>query len=331
MLSGVLDVRVPHPAHRHATPTARRLAPGLAGAPVFAPAVAQRQRRQQRLELALVAHHDDLLVVHRVLREHAQVQHGTRATGVFDDHVGAVQHVGRAAFVAFVEVVHALRARGEHARGALAQDQVHQVEVVAALLHQGAAGVVREAVPVADLGVERLSVLANRNLVQRAHRARMGHADHLGHRRHVAVFLSDPHQRLAAFGELHQLDAVFDADDQWLLDQDVRIGLQRVAHHFDVREVGRRDHDCIAQPAGQQVVVVVEHARRLRGVLQQRQRGVAAGSVRVGDGRDLCALERPDVFYVLAAHAAAANEPISNFLNFLNFLHHHVNPSNRLA
>ena len=58
---------------------------------------------------------------------------------------------GVRAAVALVEMVDALRARGEYAHGLLAQEHVHQVEVVAALFDQRPAGVGVEAVPVADL------------------------------------------------------------------------------------------------------------------------------------------------------------------------------------
>ena len=42
-------------------------------------AMAQHERRNQRFQLALIAHDHNVLVVSRVLGKHAQVQHGTRA------------------------------------------------------------------------------------------------------------------------------------------------------------------------------------------------------------------------------------------------------------
>jgi hypothetical protein len=61
------------------------------------------------------------------------------------------------------------------------------------------------------------------------------------------------------------LDAVLHARDQRLLDQDVQVLGQRVAHHVDVREVGRGDHHRVAQSAGQQLAVVLEDLRRVVG------------------------------------------------------------------
>ena len=312
---GVLDAGVPDAPHIDALAGARRLAPGVAPAPVLAPAVAQRQAGQQAFQLAFVADDDDMFVVGAALGEHAQVQHGARAAGVLDDHVGAVQDVGRAravgAVVAFVQVVHTLAAAGEHPQRLFAQDEVHQVEVVAALLDQRAAGVGREAVPVVHLGVERFAVFADGHLVHAPDAAFMGDADHLGHRRHVAVFLRHPDDAAAAFGAAHQFHAVFDARDQRLFDQDVQaVQRQRVAQHLDMGEVGRGDHHRVAQAAAP--AARGGSRRPAAGAAAAGQRGVAAGGVRVGQrGDHVSAAHGLQVLDVLAAHAAAADDAVA--------------------
>jgi hypothetical protein len=123
---------------------------------------------------------------------------------------------------------------------------------VAAFLDQRAAGVGAKAVPVADLGVKRLAVLADADLVNLPHGAGMGHANHLGHRRHVAVFLRHPGQRLATPRLLHQCVGVCHFGAQGLLGQNVQIGAQRLLQHVHMGEVGCRHHHRIAQAALQQ-------------------------------------------------------------------------------
>ena len=162
-----------------------------------------------------------MLVVDGVLGEQAQVEAGACPARVLDDDVGTVKDVGGPAVVSLVEVVDALPAGGEDARRLFVEDEIHQVEVMASLLDQGAARVGGEAVPVSHLGIEGFAVLANRHLVQMADAAFMRDADHLRHRRHVAVFLRHPDNARAAPGPGDQLDAVGDPGHQRLLAQDV--------------------------------------------------------------------------------------------------------------
>ena len=115
---------------------------------------------------------------------------------------------------------------------------------------------------------------------------------------HVAVFLGHPDHRLAAFGLLHQFQAVRDPGAQGLLDQDVGVGGQGMAQHIDVGVVGRGDHQRIESTLCEQVLVVLEGTR---GPGDQCLRGRPAGSVRIGDGGDLGAVERLDVLDVFAA------------------------------
>ena len=94
-----------------------------------------------------------------------------------------------------VEVVDVLGAGRHHPHRPLADDEVHQVEEVARLLDQRAAGVGGEAVPVADLGEEREAVLAHRDHQRAPDGAGVDEADELGGRRHVAVLQADPRDR----------------------------------------------------------------------------------------------------------------------------------------
>ncbi len=208
-------------------------------------------------------------------------------------------------------MVDTLAARGKHTQRVLIQDEVHQVEIVAALLDQRAAGIGAEAVPVAHLGIKRLPVLANADLVNLPHGAAMCHANHFGHRRHVTVLLRHPDQRASVLGKLHQFMAVLHPGAQRLFGQDVHRRGKRLAQHLHMGEVGRGHHHGITQAAVEQVLVVLERGRR---VGQQFESQRAALDVGVGQRRDLGAGHGLDVFDVFAAHAAATNDAVTNFL-----------------
>ena len=119
-------------------------------------------RREEGLDLAGVADDGDLLLVLRALGEHAEVEAGPGAPGEVDDDEGVVEDVGGLAVVALVEVVDVLVAGGQHPHRLVVEDVAHEVEEVATLLDQGAAGVAGEAVPVPDLLQEREPVLPDR-------------------------------------------------------------------------------------------------------------------------------------------------------------------------
>ena len=316
MLPGVADIRVPHAPGGHASAAARGLAPDLARAPVLAPAMAQHQRGNQRFELAFITNDDDLLVVSGVFGEHAQVEHGARATRVFDNDVGAVENVGHGlavrAGVALIQMVHALVTRRKNTHGLFLQDKFHQVEIVAAFFHQGAAGVGREAVPVIHLGVEGLAVFADRHLVQCAHRPLVRETDHFGHRWHVAVFLGDPDDGFAGFGFLNQLGAIGHRGAKRFFDQQVRAGGQCMAHDLDVGEIGSGDDHRITQARFQQVLVTLKNFGLGCRAAEQFKRGFPAGKVRVGQGRDGAGLQRQQIQNMLTAHAAAANDAVTD-------------------
>ena len=76
-----------------------------------------------------------------------------------DNHVGVVDHVRHSALVHLVHVVYVMATAGVDADGLVLQDQPHQVKEVAALLHQGAAGPLGEAVPGVHFVKERETVL----------------------------------------------------------------------------------------------------------------------------------------------------------------------------
>ena len=122
-----------------------------------------------------------MLVVQRVFGKHAQIQHRARTAGVFDNDKSAVQNVRHGlavwAFVAFVEMVDALGTRGKYFQRLLLQNQIHQVEIMAAFFDQRAAGVNAKAVPVVHLGIKRFPVFAHGYLLNAANLAAVGHAD----------------------------------------------------------------------------------------------------------------------------------------------------------
>ncbi len=183
---------------------------------------------------------------------------------------------------------------------------------MAAFFDQGAAGVGGKAVPVADLGIEGFAVLANAHLMDAPDRARMGHADHLGHRRHVAVFLRHPGQGLAPARQLHQLQAVSDAGAERLFGQDMQLGSKRLAQNLYMCVIRRGQHHGIAQIAVQQVLVVVKD----QGLaLQHGGRSVTARGMRVGQGRHFGAGQDAQILDMFAAHAAAADDAVADRLH----------------
>ena len=102
-----------------------------------------------------------------------------------------------------------------------------------------------------------------------------------------------------------------------LLNQDVQVGLKRSPHHVDVGEVGCGDHHRVAQAAVEQCLVMLENLHTHRQDIQRRR---AARRMRVGDGGDLSACERLEIFNVFAAHAAAADDAVTNGLCHGSFL-----------
>ena len=113
------------------------------------------------VELACLTNDRELFLILGRFGKHAQVQHGPDTVGIVDDHIGIVENVAVFAVVDLVEVVDVLAARCEYLNGTLSSDQVHEVEVVAGLLHERAAAELVEAVPVVHLDQEREAVFAN--------------------------------------------------------------------------------------------------------------------------------------------------------------------------
>ena len=226
-----------------------------------------------------------------------------------------VEDVAALPVVVLVEVVHGLATAGQHPLRRRRNQQVHQVEEVATLLHQRAAGVAAEPVPVADLDEEREAVLANGHHVQCADSART----HLVHDslggRHVAVLEAHPDHPLRPLrrrlvGDGDGAAAVGNRGAQRLLHQHVVGRAQHVEEHLVMRVVRRGDHHCVAQPAGQQLVVALEAGQR-RVQTDGQLRPVAALGMRVADGGDDRARQLEQVVDVLDTHHAGADDAIA--------------------
>ena len=95
------------------------------------------------------------------LCKHAELEASACAALELDDNICIVEDVARLAIVALVLVVDILAAHRKEAYRLRAQDEPHEVEVVAALFGQRPARALREAIPVSDLAKEREAVLAN--------------------------------------------------------------------------------------------------------------------------------------------------------------------------
>jgi hypothetical protein len=140
-------------------------------------------------------------------------------------------------------VVHVAAARRVDAHRPLLDDQVHQVEEVAALLDQRPAGVAVEAVPVADLAQEREAMLSDREHPDPADRAAVYLLDEPRDGPHVAVLHADPHDGGMLRGRVDEALRVVDVGRERLLDEHVLARREDGVEHRRVRVVRRRDDD----------------------------------------------------------------------------------------
>jgi hypothetical protein len=193
---------------------------------------------------------------------------------------------------------------------------VHEVEEVAALLDEGAAGVAVEAVPVADLHEEGEPVLADRHHPRGADRAAVHLLDEAGDRRHVAVLEAHPDHRVAparsaGLGGVDHGPAVGDGRAQRLLDEEVEVGGEHVVEDRPVGHVRARHDDGVDQSRRQQLAVVLE-LDDLVAALVEEDRGLPAGCVRVGDGGDRGARHVVEVPQVLEPHHPRPDDPVAD-------------------
>jgi hypothetical protein len=276
----------------------------------------------RRLELRPVAGDDDLLLVAAAFGEHAQVERAADAVGELDDHERVVEHVrallASVEFVGLVEVVDVLSAARHHPDRVGAGDEVHQVEEVAALLDERAAGEAVEPVPVADLLEEREPVLADRHHPGGAAHPGLELFEHHCWRRHVAVLQAHPGDGVAVGGGVDHPPAVVDGGAQRLLDQDVLVGGERVGEDVGVGEVRRDDDDDVDVRIGEQLAVVAvggDLRPRLLAVGLVGDASQAPLEARVdgvGEGDHLGALDVVEVEDVLAAHHPRADDAVAD-------------------
>ena len=271
-----------------------------------------------RLQLGGVPGDAQLLFEATTLGEHAEVQHGTHAVGELNDHEGVVEDVGHLSVVALLEVVDVLGSTRQDPHRSGAGDQVHEVEEVTALLHQGASGVAVEAVPVTDLGQEGEPVLADRDHPGGAADPAAHLFDHHRGSRHVAVLQAHPGERIALLGQVAHPQGVLHGRAEGLLDQHVLVGGENVLQQRGVGVVGRREDDHVDRRVVQQVVVSAVHRDAIAlpgatgGCIQAGRRPVQAGVHRIGHGHDLGTIEVADVEDVLAAHHPGADDPVAD-------------------
>ena len=207
----------------------------------------------QRFHLAGIADHADLLLVLARLGKHAQVQRCPLAARVLHDHVRIVEDVGLFAVVQFVEVVDVLCPAGHHSHRLRPDEQVHQIEEVTALLHQSAAGVSCESIPVADLAEKGEAMLANGNHPKRSHCAAAYLVDNSLCRRHIAILETHPdHPLRPAHGfsgcDIDGVVTVSNCGAQRFLDEHVMGSAQHVEQHLAMSVIRRGDDNHIAKP-----------------------------------------------------------------------------------
>ena len=143
----------------------------------------------------------------------------------------------------------------------LTSDVIHQVEVVATFLDESSACLLAEAIPVVDLGIERLAMLTNTHLMNLTDAIRFYDLDQFCDRRHVAILESHPDQLLAIARPLDDVSTIFDGGTERLLDEDVKIREKRILQDGDVGVVGSCDDDGIDETRFEQVLVVRESLR----------------------------------------------------------------------
>ncbi len=160
-----------------------------------------------RFHLRGIAGDREFLLETPALGEHAQVERAAHTVRELDDHERIVEDVGPldapVDLVLLVEVVDVLAAARHHPHRTGAGDEVHQVEEVAALLHERATGVAAEPVPVADLLQERVTVLADRHHPRRAADAGRQLVEHGRRGGHEPVLQAHPRDRVAFRSGVH--------------------------------------------------------------------------------------------------------------------------------
>ena len=126
------------------------------------PSGAKRRRAgDEGFNLGEIARGGDCLLPLRAFRKHAQIERGAGAIVEIDDDEGIVENVRAASVVALIEEIDVHGARGIDARSFRPDHEPHQIEEVAALLHQRSAGLFVEAVPSPIFVQEREAVLAD--------------------------------------------------------------------------------------------------------------------------------------------------------------------------
>ena len=154
-------------------------------------------------------------------------------------------------------------------------------------------------------------MLADGQHLQVADGARVDLVDELRDRRHVAVLEADPHDARMVFGGGQHVVAVGHLGAQRLLDQHVDVSAEHVVEHGLVGHVRRGDDHGVAQARVEELVVMLEHGEagrirhRVLGPLLRRR-------CRVGDRRDLGAVDGFDVGDVLDAHHPGSDDPVTD-------------------
>ena len=178
---------------------------------------------------------------------------------------------------------------------------------MAALLHQGPASVLVEAVPVPHLLEKGVAVLAHRHHPYCPQLAAMRHGDRTGDRRHVAVLEAHPDERGRRIRRGEDAATVLHGGAERLLDETADLCGEDVAQHGGVGHGGGGDHDGIAASGFEQ-----RHVIGVGGDRGIAQRGLGVGDrsdMRIGDGDDPGIVDGLKVPDVLEAHHPGPDDP----------------------
>ena len=209
-------------------------------------------------------------------------------------------------------MIHVLATRPHNGDRPLANDQIHQVEVVTALLDQRSAGVASETVPLTDLVQEREAMLTDAHHVDVTYGAALDFVDQSAHRRHVAVLKADPCECGTSLGCGDHVEAFFRRNAHGFLREHVQVRCQQITKHRVVCVVGRHQYYSVTHVGFEQIPMVGKGRHTLADVVCAVCEGDRVG---IRYGRDSGSVHFGNVLDVLNAHHASSDDAVADLIH----------------
>ena len=201
-------------------------------------------RWHTNFSLAEIANDTDSLLVDRTLCEHAQLQHPSGAALEFDDDVRVVKDVRNTSVIAFVHVVHAGCGRRKNGKRFTTNDLKHQIEEVAALLHESPTGVLVESIPRKNLVQERKPMFNDRDESHITDNPAIHLVEQPQGRSHEPILEPDTDDLVGRFAcRALKTKAGIDCGGQRFFNEDMLLGLYCSESDFKVGVVRTRHND----------------------------------------------------------------------------------------